>query len=56
MRHCRTSKIDDVIDIVRNESCDFNPEPDTLPRVSEFIVLNHSFSARTVPNGVTIQL
>ena len=35
MKHCRTSKIDDVIDIVRNESCDFNPEPDTLPRVSE---------------------
>lgn len=29
----RTSNIHDVIDIVRNTDCDFDPEPSTLPAV-----------------------
>ena len=33
MRHCRTSKIDDVIDILRNEKSDFDPEPISIPAV-----------------------
>lgn len=32
----RTSDIHDVMEIIRNPSCDFDPEPSTLPAVSDF--------------------
>ena len=33
MRNCRTSKIDGLIDIYRNDKSGFDPEPTTIPYV-----------------------
>ena len=53
---CRTWKIDDVVDITRNNLNNFNPEPITLPAVSLCARSYNSYSERTAPRGVTGQL
>ena len=37
MRNCRTSKIDGLVDIYRNDKSEFDPEPTTIPYVLEVI-------------------
>lgn len=57
MRNCRTSKIDGEIEIYRNDSFEFNPEPTTLPYVffKTCFMIDRS-SVRIVRHGEIIQL
>ena len=39
----RTSDIHDVMEIVRNPNCEFDPEPSTLPAVGDFGLMYNGF-------------
>ena len=43
----RTADIHDVMEIVRNNECDFNPEPTTIPAVVIFLVINIQLFTKT---------